>query len=332
MSIINVYDSFKVSGGAQFVVITLHKFFQSLGYNSYLCSFDTKIYNTEHYIKLSPINFFVNRKKIFISHHRKTTSILILYKLLFVTNTIIIHVAHNEFYNLRFFTLFPKNIIAVSGKVKKNLINYFGIKENRIRIIQNGIKDIRSNVLLKKWNPNNIRILYPARITSVKGQVELVLNLKGKIHDNVLIDFAGDGEQSNILSDLCKNDRNFNYIGFVNIHEVIDNYDFILLFSKKEGLPISLIEATMYGKPIITNDVGGNLEIVSDGYNGLIRQTYFELSQVFNSLHDLSENSISNMSKNSRSLFESSFVLDKMVQAYNDYILDVVKKSKIDLY
>lgn len=37
-----------------------------------------------------------------------------------------------------------------------------------------------------------------------------------------------------------------------------------MLFSTKEGLPLSLIESTMFGKPILCNDVGDVKEIIGN--------------------------------------------------------------------
>jgi glycosyltransferase involved in cell wall biosynthesis len=41
-----------------------------------------------------------------------------------------------------------------------------------------------------------------------------------------------------------------------------------VLPSYNEGLPISILEAMSYGKPVISTSVGGIPEIVKPGYNG----------------------------------------------------------------
>ena len=44
--------------------------------------------------------------------------------------------------------------------------------------------------------------------------------------------------------------------------------DLFILPSNYEGLPMVIIEAMSFGKPIVASNVGGISEIVNDGYNG----------------------------------------------------------------
>jgi glycosyltransferase involved in cell wall biosynthesis len=46
--------------------------------------------------------------------------------------------------------------------------------------------------------------------------------------------------------------------------------DIILMSSVLEGLPLTLVEAMAYGRPIIATAVGGNSEIITHELNGLL--------------------------------------------------------------
>ena len=46
--------------------------------------------------------------------------------------------------------------------------------------------------------------------------------------------------------------------------------DIFMLSSDFEGLPIVILEAMAYGKPIVASKVGGINEIVIDGKNGYV--------------------------------------------------------------
>ncbi|MDR1682708.1 MAG: glycosyltransferase [Candidatus Symbiothrix sp.] len=50
-------------------------------------------------------------------------------------------------------------------------------------------------------------------------------------------------------------------------HRLLSCIDLFILTSNYEGLPISIIEALSYGKPVVASDVGGTCEIL-DGNNG----------------------------------------------------------------
>ncbi len=51
---------------------------------------------------------------------------------------------------------------------------------------------------------------------------------------------------------------------------IISSFDIFTLFSRSEGLPISIIEAMSAGKPIVASNVGGIPELVRDNYNGFL--------------------------------------------------------------
>ncbi len=53
-----------------------------------------------------------------------------------------------------------------------------------------------------------------------------------------------------------------------DIPELLDILDVLVLSSKWEGMPISLIEALCKGKPVVATDTGGTAELIKDGVNG----------------------------------------------------------------
>jgi glycosyltransferase involved in cell wall biosynthesis len=55
-----------------------------------------------------------------------------------------------------------------------------------------------------------------------------------------------------------------------DISEILDVLDIVVLTSKWEGFPITIIEALAKGKPIVAADAGGIRELVKDGMSGYI--------------------------------------------------------------
>lgn len=319
-NIISIYTSFSLFGGAEKVAIDIHEGLKN-NFKSSIASFtkyeeinENYCIKKEEYIKLNFMNLLNLKNSMVLSHHRKMTSILIILNKLFFLNLQIIHIAHNEFFNLKYFTFFPENIVAVSNKVKYNLIKYFKVK-SKIRVIYNGQKEVQ----IEKTNldVNNINILYPARITSIKAQIQLVKNLKNLIHSNIKIIFAGDGPQLSELKLKIKDLPNFIAMGFVkDIKSLYLKCNYVLLFSKNEGLPLSLIEATKFYKPIICNDVGGNVEICENNKNGYIVNKYHELVLLLNSLSHISTNNYSKMCIESKNIFIKKFCYQNMIEDY----------------
>ena len=100
--------------------------------------------------------------------------------------------------------------------------------------------------------------------------------------------------------------------------------DYCMLFSVKEDLPISLIEATMMGVPIICNDVGGNLEIAKDGYNAFVCNEWDELVERLNSLPKVTDEEYKVMSQNSRTQYEQNFNFESFKRNYIEYLKKIM--------
>ena len=92
--------------------------------------------------------------------------------------------------------------------------------------------------------------------------------------------------------------------------------DYMLLFSKHEGLPITLIEAAMCGLPIVCNDVGGNTEIAVDGKNAFVVNDWESLAATLNRLSETSSARYGEMSEASRTIYEEHYTFDTFKKAY----------------
>jgi glycosyltransferase involved in cell wall biosynthesis len=132
---------------------------------------------------------------------------------------------------------------------------------------------------------NRIVILYVGRLVERKGVDDLIKAFKivrSKIPD-VTLEIVGDGPERNNLEKLVSSLSLSDYVLFRGVltgHKLQNAYDrsyAVVLPSKKihtdfadEGLGLSLIEASMFGKPLVGTRNGGIPEIIEDGYNGFL--------------------------------------------------------------
>lgn len=83
---------------------------------------------------------------------------------------------------------------------------------------------------------------------------------------------AGGGATIGDMNQLTKANGVDEYVEFLgtrdDIPDLMAKADILVNCSLWEGLPITLIEAAMSGLPMVATDVGGNGEIVIDGFNG----------------------------------------------------------------
>lgn len=322
MMLISVYNNFANTGGAQDVAILLARHFVKDNHKpivltstpvdkiadkySGVAEFKDLSYSTVRHLLKTCDN------PVFLSHDRKATTRLMVYKLLGL-NFRLIHVAHNTFDNLRMLTLFPKEVVAISKGVYDNLREYFKIDMSRISMIPNGIVD---KGLSTPRHSDDVRILLAGRICPVKRQVELARYLKGHLPANVILDFAGVGEDEVALKAEINGSPNIRYLGQINVEAEIENYDYVLLFSEKEGLPLILIEACMYGKPMISNDIPGVVDINIDGRTGYVCRNYESLAERLSALPPSNSEEYKRLSINARRHYENCFTRERMLSGY----------------
>jgi glycosyltransferase involved in cell wall biosynthesis len=140
------------------------------------------------------------------------------------------------------------------------------------------------------WNPlnlNDFTIVPWPKMEII--QMAIVGNLvQGKGHDtlfevlskdkwnnrNYFLNIYGNGEGERYLRDLCnfyQLTEKVRFKGFVSSATKIWQENHILLIpSSGEGLPISLVEAAICGRPAVVTDVGGNTEIIEEGITGFV--------------------------------------------------------------
>lgn len=333
MRVISIYPNFSNRGGAQNVCSQLASALN--GHSQGIILTNTTIsdipreYTDREGVKFKRFTFFsvlkyMSPDTVFLSHHRKTTTMLVLMKCLWRKKLNVVHVAHNTFSSLRLFSLFPRYIISVSEGVKDNLIKYFRVPQEYIYTIHNGLPD---SAVSNQAEGEETSILFPGRLTPIKQQVEFVKRTKGKLGPAIRIDFAGSGEDEIKLMEEIKGDIHYRYIGQINIHNHLPKYDYVCLFSQKEGLPLSLVEGCMYGKPLITNNILPVLDVNTNGYNGFVFPTWQTLVNGLNSLPKRQTPEYLRLSRNARARYEERFTEDVMIKKYKEYLQKVIENK-----
>lgn len=268
----------------------------------------------DEYVRLR--NPFMFHGSIVIVHERKYLILFWLLNHILFQNITIVYIHHNMLYGHKVLTKMPKHIVAISDTGIKNLTEYFGVPRDNITKIYNCVSDIHPTEHPLP-SGDKITLLLPARINDTKQQVEIVRHLKNRISHNIIIKFAGIGPNYDILKKECKGDDRFECLGFCsNIYDLLHSSDYMLLYSKHEGLPISLIEADMMGTPVVCNCVDGNTEIVHDRENGFIVNTWDELAKCLDSLSNIDTVEYKRMSICGRQIYQQYFTFEKFKESY----------------
>ena len=166
------------------------------------------------------------------------------------------------------------SIIAVSKSIKKDLEKK-GIDKNKIVIIyqsaiDNKIEDKEEYILHKP-----IRLCCVGRLELVKNY-SYIIDLLSSMTDNnnYICDIYGDGSLKSLLEDEIKEKKIEHIIkikGYVdNVETIYKNHDILIQPSIYESFGLSIVEAMIYGIPVICSKVGGITEIVEDKITGFL--------------------------------------------------------------
>lgn len=183
----------------------------------------------------------------------------------------------------RFLVPFTSQIITVSRCVKRR---FSWLKKDKVKIIYNGVDiqkfspGLAQDNVREKFDINikDIVIGTVGRLSTEKGFEYLISAIREVVNvyprTKVLIVGNGDDRYHLSLQAKVKDLELSSHIIFVGFYEdvpqILRCMDIFSLPSLSEGFNRSLLEAMACGLPVVATGVGGNVEIVQDGVNGLL--------------------------------------------------------------
>jgi L-malate glycosyltransferase len=191
------------------------------------------------------------------------------------------------FYNTidRFILRHFDRVIAVSSGIGRSLIDS-GVKEKNICIIPNAVKatcdekdllELRSSKRdLMGLKERDFVCGYVGRLSKEKGLRYLIEAASGLLNYKITIKLAiiGEGIQREELELLSRQkgiDKSITFMGFQrDVQSWLPAFDLFVLPSLMEGTPMALLEAMLYGLPVVASNVGGIPDVIKSGENGIL--------------------------------------------------------------
>ena len=208
--------------------------------------------------------------------------------------------------------------IATSKKLAKLYLeskNY--IDSKKISIVYNGTHKGR------KRNSFEVKRKYCiiCRLTKQKGidiLIKEIAEMDEKIKRQISIDIWGEGEELKAIFDLVKKlkvNNIFKYKGKTSCPaEVVVNYDALLMPSRNEGLPLTMLESMSTGTPVAIHDGGCMSEFIISQKNGWIINAAFTWKDFFDEILESQE--YENICKDAEKTFDELFSLEIMQKNY----------------
>ncbi len=161
-----------------------------------------------------------------------------------------------------------------SFKTDVRHIHGIGVDEKRYHCVKDEDKESLRNEM--DLNNADFVILCTGELNENKNQTQLIkatANLTDKI-PNLKILLAGNGpKEKELLSEIEKFslDDTVKLLGYrTDIENIVSAADLVVSCSRREGMPLNIIEAMLCKKPIVATYNRGHNELIKDGVNGYL--------------------------------------------------------------
>jgi glycosyltransferase involved in cell wall biosynthesis len=264
---------------------------------------------------------------------------------------VVVHTDHCKNYPIEWRRTVAENVasrlvdrmVAVSHHTKSELMRYEKIPDARLTVIHNGINprptgNVPLDVLRRELglSPDHMIVGTIGRLEPQKG-LDLLLAAAPRVIDacpNARFLIVGGGSLDAELRAqavaLGIADRVV-FTGWrTDAIDLMPLFDCFVSTSNFEGLPMVLLEAMAFGKPIVATDVGGVPELLQDGFNGFSigdRRPELVAAALLRIIRD--DVLRRRLGQNSRARYAERFTAQAMASAYQRIYERYVQEKRV---
>lgn len=173
-------------------------------------------------------------------------------------------------------TLNKCDCLIVLSESWKEYFSSIGVDKNKIHVLNNIVSPPNFKDIPRK--DNKLHLMFMGEISKRKGGFDLLQAIsdnKEYFKDKLLLRMGGNEVDGDIKTFIRENqlEEFVSYEGWIAGNkktECLNWEDVYILPSYNEGLPIAILEAMSYKRPIISTPVGGIPEIVKTHDNGIL--------------------------------------------------------------
>lgn len=214
--------------------------------------------------------------------------------------------------------------VAISKEIQSMMTEEYKLK-NKAELIYNPV-DV-DKFYKDNENHEEICLITAGRISKQKNQKLLIdaIKLLCQEYQNLSLRILGDGPLRDELENYVQSNGLDNVIHFegnvANVEKYFSKSDIFVLSSSYEGLPLVILEAMAAKLPIVSTNVGGIKDIVTN--NGLLVEAE-NMDALVNALGKVIEDKslreeLGNNSFENVQVFDSSIIADQYLKLYEKY-------------
>ena len=199
-------------------------------------------------------------------------------------------------------------IVSVSQKDLNVINNRYSISKDISYCIPNAV-DI--NKFQPDFNLKRKYITFIGRLSYIKG-FDIFLEIISKLNEldtNLEFLIIGDGPLRPLLDKVITNIPITYYRSYPyeKMQEIYNVSKALMITSRFEGVPTTILESLACETPVITSNVGGITEVIKNEYNGIVidPSNFYQISEeILNKIHQ--ESYLAKMGKNGRKVIEKN--------------------------
>jgi len=163
-------------------------------------------------------------------------------------------------------------LIVLSTQWRDFYVQRLGVAPSKVSILNN--PTVLPRRVPQRFGRDRVQFLFLGRIGEQKGVFDILsafVSLPDDLRRRARLVFAGDGDVAELVSRAGEHARAIELHSWVDAEQrnaLLEASDVFLLPSYREGLPMALLEAMAFGLPVITTNVGGIPDVVTNGCEG----------------------------------------------------------------
>ena len=218
----------------------------------------------------------------------------------------------------------------------KNYMDKYPFPHCDVDVSTLGTKDYGQGVNCNKKEPKGRFTIVSCSRISPEKRIERIIDALSLVEEDIQWVHIGGGDTYEELKEYaCKRLKDkcnvkFDLVGNMENEAVVEYYsnhyiDAFINVSSIEGIPVSIMEASSFGIPVIATNVGGTSEIVEDCYNGYLIPSDFTDKLLASKIISMMNNEVdvAQIRQNARSKWEADYNYENNYQSFSDSVTNL---------